>query len=79
MPLLSPPILCPILVGRTMALGDVERVIEALFTGTATPHTLVFSGEAGIGESPLVTEAEARPGRGGHEQADRWLPHHIYR
>lgn len=80
--MLNPTILCPILIGRTAAIESVDRAISTLRTGAATTHTLILTGEAGIGKSRLVAEAKTRADRQGLTvvqgqcfESDRALPY----
>ena len=51
-------VVCPILIGRTESLASFERVVAQAQSGQG--HTLLVSGEAGIGKSRLVAEVKAR-------------------
>ena len=53
-------VVCPILIGRTESLASFERVFAQVQSGQG--HTLLVSGEAGIGKSRLVSEVSARIG-----------------
>ena len=50
-PMLNPTILCPILIGRTAAIEVIDHAISALRTGVVTAHTMIVTGEAGIGKT----------------------------
>ncbi len=52
------PILCPILIGRTLQLEALQRVIDQVQGGTG--QTVLIAGEAGMGKSRLVAEAKTR-------------------
>ncbi|MBI5564321.1 MAG: AAA family ATPase [Chloroflexi bacterium] len=80
--MLNPTILCPILIGRTAAIEVIDHAIGALRTGAATAHTLILTGEAGIGKSRLVAEAKTRASQQGFTvvqgqcfESDRALPY----
>jgi len=53
----TPPIICPILVGRSSHLATLQLLIERAKQGEG--HVALISGEAGIGKSRLVAEAKA--------------------
>jgi len=72
-------VLCPVLIGRTVALASFERVFEQI--GNEQGQTVLVSGEAGIGKSRFVLEAKARIGQnqvwflqGNCFEQDRSLP-----
>jgi len=74
------PILCPVLIGRTSQLEALTHAIEVVRGGTG--HTMLITGEAGIGKSRLVSEAESRVAqadfhilRGNCFEPDRALPY----
>lgn len=50
-------LLCPVLIGRTAAVAALRDVVADARIGRG--HTLVLSGEAGIGKTRLVAEATA--------------------
>jgi len=51
-------IVCPVLIGREAPLASFERVFAQVTSGQG--HTVLVSGEAGIGKSRLLAEARAR-------------------
>ena len=72
-------VVCPVLIGRTAPLASFERVFEQVKSGQG--HTVLVSGEAGIGKSRLVAEVRARREQAAHTvlqgacfEQDRVLP-----
>ena len=72
-------VVCPVLIGRAASLASFARVFELVKSGQG--HTVLVSGEAGIGKSRLVAEARARAGpeqvcflQGACFEQDRALP-----
>ena len=55
---LDSPLSCPVVVGRTMPLDTLERLVREALAGRGA--ALLISGEAGIGKTRLVHEACAR-------------------
>jgi len=53
-------VVCPVLIGREASLASFVRVFEQVKSGQG--HTVLVSGEAGIGKSRLAAEASARLG-----------------
>jgi predicted ATPase len=53
----TPPIICPTLVGRAGHLATLQLLVEQAKQGGG--HVALISGEAGIGKSRLVAEAKA--------------------
>ena len=53
----TPPIICPTLVGRAGHLATLQLLVEQAKQGGG--HVVLISGEAGIGKSRLVAEAKA--------------------
>ncbi|MGZ3611038.1 MAG: helix-turn-helix transcriptional regulator [Ktedonobacteraceae bacterium] len=51
------PIVCPVVIGRTIELTAIHELIESTKSGQG--QVVVLSGEAGIGKSRLVKEAKA--------------------
>jgi DNA-binding CsgD family transcriptional regulator len=51
-------VVCPVLIGRIASLASFERVFEQVKSGQG--HTILVSGEAGIGKSRLVAEVKTR-------------------
>src|SRR5579859_6266420 len=54
--IVTPPIICPTLVGRIGQFATLQRLIEQAKQGEG--HVVLISGEAGIGKSRLVAEAK---------------------
>src|SRR5579859_5746654 len=54
--IVTPPIICPTLVGRRGQFATLQRLIEQAKQGEG--HVVLISGEAGIGKSRLVAEAK---------------------
>ena len=50
------PIICPILIGRTPVLTNLQSLMDQVRGGQG--QVVLLSGEAGIGKSRLVTEAK---------------------
>lgn len=74
------PVVCPALVGRTSDLEALHLHLDQAKDGKG--HTVLLSGEAGIGKSRLVDEAKARalalgflPFQGNCFQPDRSCPY----
>jgi tetratricopeptide (TPR) repeat protein/DNA-binding CsgD family transcriptional regulator len=74
------PILCPVLIGRTLHLEALKRAIEQAQGGTG--QTVLIAGEAGMGKSRLVAEAKTyvtphslRLLQGNCFESDRSLPY----
>jgi len=72
-------VVCPVLIGREVSLASFARVFEQVKHGQG--HTVLVSGEAGIGKSRLVAEARAQMGpeqvcflQGACFEQDRALP-----
>jgi DNA-binding CsgD family transcriptional regulator len=72
-------VVCPVLIGREASLASFTRVFEQVKHGQG--HTVLVSGEAGIGKSRLVAEARAQIGpeqacflQGSCFEQDRALP-----
>ncbi len=72
-------VVCPVFIGRTEALASFEHVFEQVKSGQG--HTVLVSGEAGIGKSRLVAEVRARCEQAAHTvlqgacfEQDRVLP-----
>jgi tetratricopeptide (TPR) repeat protein len=56
----TPPLVCPVLIGRTSHLEALFRFIEQACGGHG--QTVLIAGEAGVGKSRLISEATARLG-----------------
>src|ERR1700737_1949349 len=54
----TPPLVCPVLIGRTSHLEALLRFIEQACGGHG--QAVLIAGEAGVGKSRLVSEATAR-------------------
>ena len=52
----TPPIICPTLIGRASQLATLHLLVEQAKRGEG--HVVLISGEAGIGKSRLVAEAK---------------------
>lgn len=52
------------LIGRSHQLAAAERLLDAAASAQPAPHTLIVSGEAGIGKSRLVAALRERAGPG---------------
>src|SRR5262249_41993145 len=55
--LLAQPVLCPVLIGRAPQLEVLHECIDRVHSGNI--QTVLITGEAGIGKSRLVAEAQA--------------------
>src|SRR5689334_19839618 len=53
----TPPIICPTLVGRASHLATLQLLIEQAKQGEG--HITLINGEAGIGKSRLIAEAKS--------------------
>jgi DNA-binding CsgD family transcriptional regulator/tetratricopeptide (TPR) repeat protein len=81
----APPntsIVSPILIGRTSDLAALGRLAEQVRDGMRGPRVALIAGEAGVGKSRLVAEAQALAGRLGFHalqgncfETDRALPY----
>lgn len=79
-PSVAQPVMCPVLVGRGPALEVLHRFLEEVSGGRG--HTVLVSGEAGIGKSRLVREVWNHAERQGWQslqgncfELDRSLPY----
>ena len=54
---LTPPIMCPVLIGRVQELTTLRLLVDRVHSGES--QVALVSGEAGIGKSRLVAEAKA--------------------
>lgn len=54
---LTPPILCPVLIGRSQDLATLRFLVERAKSGQG--QVALLSGEAGVGKSRLVAEVKA--------------------
>src|SRR5712691_8223245 len=54
----TPPLVCPVLIGRTSHLDALLRSMEQACGGHG--QAVLIAGEAGVGKSRLVSEATAR-------------------
>ena len=57
-PLAESSMICPVLIGRTAQLDALDRRLESAHDGRG--QVVLIAGEAGIGKSRLVAEAQAR-------------------
>jgi ATP/maltotriose-dependent transcriptional regulator MalT len=80
---LSQPVVCPVLIGRSEYRESLDRLADAVRKRHG--HTVLISGEAGIGKSRLVTEfADARANEGWEVrhgacfEPDRALPYSAW-
>ncbi len=55
---LDSPLVCPVVIGRTDYLLALDQYIKSAAAGIS--HTLLLKGEAGVGKSRLVAEAQTR-------------------
>jgi predicted ATPase len=53
-----PSLICPVLVSREPQLGALDRLVDLANTGHG--HTVLISGEAGVGKSRLAAEVMQR-------------------
>ena len=56
-PALNPPIVSPLIVGRSPQLAVLEKFLQQVMNGSG--HVLLISAEAGIGKSRLTAEAKS--------------------
>src|SRR5262245_42936748 len=56
-------IVSPILIGRTSDLAALARLAEQIRDRAGGPRVALIAGEAGVGKSRLVAEAQALAGR----------------
>lgn len=73
-------LLCPVVIGRTAEMASFDRALSAALAGAG--QTVVLGGEAGVGKSKFVREAQSRAAASGARvlvglthQSDLTLPY----
>ncbi len=56
----QPAVFCPELIGRSPYVAAAEHLLAQIESGAATTHSLLISGEGGIGKSRLVAAIKHR-------------------